>query len=624
MARATARKAVKPTTRSAKKTPAKAAKPAAKPAKAKTSALPVWNLSDLYASPTHPAVARDLKALTTQAGAFAKTYQGKLASLAADKFAEAIRAYESMQDLLGRLGSYAQLLYASDMNDPRVTQFYQNTVEELTVISAQLIFFGLEINNIDEKALASAYKKSPKLTHYKPWLDTVRSAKPYQLADNLEHYIHETSVTLGSWSRLFDESINRLKFTIDGQTFSEPEALDLLSNKDPKKRKAAAKEIARVFAENAPLFALITNTLAKAKQIEDEKRGFAKPISSRNLANQVEDKVVDALISTVHKNYSQLSHRYYAWKAKQFGVKALDYWDRNAPLPSAGDKAFAWDEAVKLVREAYYAFSPELANVGQKFFDNDWIDVPVRAGKSPGAFAHPTVPSAHPYLLLNFLGKTRDVMTLAHELGHGVHQVLSAGQGALMADTPLTLAETASVFGEMLTFQELLNREPDKKRKTLLIAAKIEDMLNTVVRQTAFCEFERQVHDARRKGELSVEQIGAIWMNVQQAALGPAIKLSPEYSVYWMYIPHFIHTPFYVYAYAFGDCLVNSLYGVYLTEKKAGRADGFAKKYLTMLKAGGTLRHKELLKPFGLDASKPDFWQTGLNVIEGYIDQLGA
>ena len=565
-----------------------------------------------------------LNRFPSQAAGFLKNYQGKLAKLEAAGLVKAIHAYEKMQDTLGRLGSYAQLLYASDMADSKITQFYQNTVEELTVITSQLVFFALELNGIDDKTLAKHYKSSVALKHYKPWLDVVRSGKPYQLADNLEQYIHETSVTMGSWQRLFDESISRLEFTFHGKTISSAEIFDYLSDKDPKKRKAAAKEIARVFELNAPLFSLITNTLAKAKQIEDEKRGFKKPISSRNLSNQVEDEVVDALIATVKKNYKNLSHRYYTWKAKQFGEKALDYWDRNAPLPAAGDRNFSWDAGVKLVREAYHAFSPELANVGQKFFDNNWIDVPVRAGKSPGAFAHPTVPSSHPYLLLNYLGKTRDVMTLAHELGHGVHQVLSADQGALMADTPLTLAETASVFGEMLTFQELLNRETDKKRRTMLIAGKIEDMLNTVVRQTAFCEFERKLHDARRKGELSVAQIGELWMSVQGESLGPAIRLSPEYHVYWMYIPHFIHSPFYVYAYAFGDCLVNSLYGVYLREKKGGKADAFAKKYLTMLRAGGTLQHKELLRPFGLDASKPDFWQAGLDVISGYIDELGA
>lgn len=586
------------------------------------TSLPGWDLTDLYKNLKDPAIGRDIAWLEKQSTAFAKRYQGTLAK--PGMLAESIHDYEAMQDRMGKLGSYAQLLYSVDMADPAITQFYQNTSETLTKISSNLIFYTLELNKLPEAAIKSAMAKSKTLARYKPWIDTVRAYKDYQLSDELEHYIHETSVVDGSWQRLFDESIARLQFTMEGKKITSAEIFDYLSHKDGKKRAAAAKEIARVFQENAALFALITNTLAKSKQIDDDKRGFKQPISNRNLANQVEDEVVDALISTVKKNYKQLSHRYYAWKAKQFKRQALDYWDRNAPLPAADEADFKWNDAVKLVQEAYAAFSPELAKIGKQFFDKNWIDVPVRPGKSPGAFAHPVVPSAHPYLLLNYQGKTRDVMTLAHELGHGVHQVLSADQGALMADTPLTLAETASVFGEMLTFQELLSREKNKIRRQRLIASKVEDMLNTVVRQIAFCEFERMVHAERKKGELSVQRIGEIWMQVQKESLGPAITLHPEYHVYWMYIPHFIHTPFYVYAYAFGDCLVNSLYGVYLKEKKAGKGAAFAKKYLAMLEAGGTLKHKELLKPFGLDASKPDFWQAGLDVIAGYIKELGA
>lgn len=593
-----------------------------KSASAATKSLPTWNLTDLYPSMTHPSVQADVKKFRTQSAKFYAEFEGKVTKLDGDALAAAIARYEKLQDGLGKLGSYAQLLYAGDNSNPAITQFYQNISEALTEISSLLVFFTLELNRIDDKKLAAGFKKSKKLSYYKPWIDSLRSYKPYQLSDELEQYIHETSVTMNSWQRLYDESMTRLEFTLNGKKMGQAEIFDLLSRPDPKLRKAAAKEIARVLQANAPLYTLITNTLAKAKHIDDNKRGFKLPISSRNIANQVEDEVVDALIATVKKNYKDLSQRYYKWKAKQFGKKALDYWDRNAPLPSDSDTSIAWKDAVSLVRDAYHAFSPELAKVGTQFFDKNWIDVPVRPGKSPGAFAHPTVPSAHPYLLLNYQGKTRDVMTLAHELGHGVHQVLSASQGALMADTPLTLAETASVFGEMLTFQELLKREKNAKLRTRLIAGKVEDMLNTVVRQIAFCEFERGVHSARRHGELTTEQIGEIWMQVQRESFGDAITLYPEYNVYWMYIPHFIHTPFYVYAYAFGDCLVNSLYGVYLKEAEAGRGDAFAKKYLTMLKAGGTLRHKELLKPFGLDASKPDFWQAGLDVIKNYIDML--
>ncbi|MEQ1789453.1 MAG: M3 family oligoendopeptidase, partial [Rickettsiales bacterium] len=391
-----------------------------------------------------------------------------------------------------------------------------------------------------------------------------------------------------------------------------------LSSKDAANRKKSALVVGEVFEKNAKLFTLITNTLAKDKEIEDKWRGFKKPISSRNLSNYIEDEVVDALLSSVRKSYPALSHRYYALKAKWFKKDKLDYWDRNAPLPTDSDRRYSWDEAKELILTAYGDFSPELTKVGKQFFDKPWIDAPVMAGKSSGAFAHPTVPSVHPYLLVNFQGKSRDVMTLAHELGHGVHQVLSAKQGALMCDTPLTLAETASVFGEQLTFREMVRREKDKKIRKLLIASKVEDMLNTVVRQVAFCEFERQIHDERKKGELTTEQICNIWMDVQAESLGSSIKIHGNYKYFWTYIPHFIHSPFYVYSYAFGDCLVNSLYSVY----EKGKVKNFDKKYLEMLQAGGTLRHKELLAPFGLDATKPAFWQQGLDIISKMIDEL--
>lgn len=588
----------------------------------KKQKLPTWDLSHLYSGIEDRIIARDMAHIAKESTAFTKDYQKKIKSLNALALAEAIKRYEKLSDTMGKLGSYAQLLYAGDMSDSAITQFYQNTSEALSSHSSKLVFFTLELNALSDEQLSKHFKTSNIIAHYKPWLAAIRSYKPYQLSDALERFIHENSVTMQSWTRLYDESSARLEFTIKGKKLANAEVFDLLSGKDAKLRKLAAKEIARVYTANAPLYTLITNTLAKAKQIEDDTRKFLRPISSRNISNQVEDEVVDALISTVKANYKKLSHRYYAWKAKQFGKKKLDYWDRNAPLPKMVDGNIPWPKAVDTVMDAYEIFSPTMADIGQQFFEGDWIDVPARKSKASGAFAHPTVPSAHPYLLLNYLGKTRDVMTLAHELGHGVHQVLSASQGALMCDTPLTLAETASVFGEMLTFQSMLSQEKDKKKRRAMIASKVEDMLNTVVRQIAFCEFERMVHDERKTGELYTKRIGEIWMQVQGESLGPAIQLYPEYSVYWMYIPHFIHTPFYVYAYAFGDCLVNSLYGVYQKEKEAGRGVAFADKYVDMLAAGGTLRHKELLKPFGMDASKADFWQQGLNVISNYIDEL--
>ena len=600
--------------KSIKKAPVKAKK---SPVKA-VSQLPEWDLTDFYASPESPEIKKDYERLDKLCSAFQKSYDGKVTRLSGEQLAKAIAEYEAMQELFGKIGSYAQLRFAKNMSDPAIAQFYQNAQEKITVLSSQILFFALAINKIEDKQLEGMLSNAA-LKYYAPWLRDVRTFKPYQLSDEVEKLLHEKSVAgRSAWTRLFDETIAGLRFTIDKKKMTSAEAFNMLSMKEPAKRKKAALTIGEVFKENVSLFTLVTNTLAKDKEIEDQWRGFKQPISSRNVSNYIEDDVVDALLAAVSKSYPKLSHRYYSLKAKWFGKKQLDYWDRNAPLPGDTDRTYKWDEAKELVLSAYNKFSPTLASVGTRFFTNDWIDVPVTAGKSPGAFAHPTVPSVHPYLLLNFQGKSRDVMTLAHELGHGVHQVLAAKQGALLCDTPLTLAETASVFGEQLTFREMVRREKDAKRRKRLIASKVEDMLNTVVRQIAFCEFEKRVHGERRNGELTAERISQIWMDVQSQSLGPAIKLHGDYKYYWTYIPHFIHSPFYVYAYAFGDCLVNSLYAVY----EKNKVPDFEKKYLTMLEAGGTLRHKELLKPFGLDATKPDFWQQGLDIISGFIDEL--
>ncbi|MEL6216417.1 MAG: M3 family oligoendopeptidase, partial [Pseudomonadota bacterium] len=371
--------------------------------------------------------------------------------------------------------------------------------------------------------------------------------------------------------------------------------------------------------DNIRLFTLITNTLAKDKEISDRWRGFKDVADSRHLANRVEAPVVNALVDAVTDAYPRLSHRYYVMKARWLGMDKLAHWDRNAPLPEKPERVIAWDEARDMVLNAYGEFAPRMADVARDFFDKRWIDAPTRPGKGSGAFAHPTVPSAHPYVLLNYQGKSRDVMTLAHELGHGVHQVLAADQGVLMARTPLTLAETASVFGEMLTFRRLLGETADPKERKALLAGKVEDMLNTVVRQIAFYKFERKVHEARREGELTSDKIAELWMSVQAESLGPAIEFKPGYETFWAYIPHFIHSPFYVYAYAFGDCLVNSLYALY-----EDAHPGFVEKYFDMLSAGGSKHHSELLAPFGLDASEPAFWRKGLSMIEGLIDELEA
>jgi oligoendopeptidase F len=581
--------------------------------------LPEWDLADLYAGPDAPALEQDLTRCLADAKTFRSGYEGKIAGLEGVELARAIQGYEAMDEVLGRVMSFAHLLYAGNMSDPDVGKFYQSMQERVNEISSELLFFTLEINRIEDADL-DAKLKAPELAHFAPWLRDTRAFRDHQLSDELEAMLHEKYVSgRAAWTRLFDETMARLRFPLDGAELTTSEILDKLSNKDAAIRKAASKSLGGVLGENAGLFALITNTLAKDKQTDDKWRKYPRPISGRNLANQVEDEVVDALVDAVRSRYGELSHRYYGIKAKWLGMETLNTWDRNAPLPRDDDAEIPWDQAREIVLDAYGSFSPELREVGAKFFDNPWIDAPTRPGKASGAFAHPTIPSAHPYLLLNYQGKTRDVMTLAHELGHGVHQVLAARQGQLMCDTPLTLAETASVFGEMLTFQSLLKSKTDAKARKVMLAGKVEDMLNTVVRQIAFHTFEERVHNERRSGEITPDRLGEIWMGVQTESLGPAFTYEDDYRVFWAYIPHFIHSPFYVYAYAFGDCLVNSLYAVYQDAES-----GFAEKYFDMLKAGGTKRHKELLAPFGLDAGDPAFWHKGLDVISGFIDQLKA
>jgi oligoendopeptidase F len=581
--------------------------------------LPVWDLSDLYGGPDAPELKADLKRAAAEAKAFQGEFQNQLAALEGDTLAAAIARYEAIEEVLGRVMSYAQLVHADDMSDAEAGRFYQNMQERTTEISTALLFFTLELNRLDEAEL-EAKLASEALARYRPWLRDIRAFRDHQLSDELESLLHEKQVAgRSAWIRLFDETMADLRFDFEGESLTATEVLHKLTDHDGAVREAAAKSFAHGLTRNIRTFALITNTLAKDKEIEDKWRDFTAPVSSRNLANFVEDEVVDALVAAVKDSFPRLSHRYYALKARWLGLERLPYWDRNAPLPDDLDRTIAWDEAEQSVLQAYGAFSPDLADIGRRFFEQAWIDAPARPGKASGAFAHPTVPSAHPYLLLNYQGRTRDVMTLAHELGHGVHQVLAGPQGHLMSDTPLTLAETASVFGEMLTFRALLTAETDPARRKVMLAEKVEDMLNTVVRQVAFHEFERRVHDRRRAGELTADELGEVWLAVQRESLGPVFDFDDDYRVFWAYIPHFIHAPFYVYAYAFGDCLVNSLYAVYQDS-----ADGFAVKYLDMLRAGGTKRHKELLAPFGLDASDPGFWAKGLSVIEALIDELEA
>jgi oligoendopeptidase F len=593
-------------------------------APAKAGKLPEWNLTDLYPAIDAPEVSRDLDKLDADCVAFETAYKGRIAEQVAtpaggEWLAEAIRSYEAIDDLAGRLASFAGLAHAGNTVDAAISKFYGDVSERITAASTHLLFFALELNRVDDDAIERAMA-APSLDHYRPWIEDLRKDKPYQLEDRVEQLFHEKSVSgYAAWNRQFDQTISALRFKVGGKELAIEPTLTLLQDRAPAKRKAAAQALAKTFKANERTFALITNTLAKDKEISDRWRGFQDIADARHLANRVEREVVDALVASVRAAYPRLSHRYYKMKARWFKKKTLPFWDRNAPLPFATTGQIGWNDAKGTILKAYGDFSPQMANIAERFFTDRWIDAPVRPGKAPGAFSHPTTPSAHPYVLMNYQGKPRDVMTLAHELGHGVHQVLAAKNGALMAPTPLTLAETASVFGEMLTFKRLLAQTKNTKERQALLAGKVEDMINTVVRQIAFYSFERAIHTERRNGELTAQRIGEIWLSVQGESLGPAIEIKPGYETYWMYIPHFIHSPFYVYAYAFGDCLVNSLYAVY-----ENASEGFADRYLAMLSAGGTKHYSELLQPFGLDAKDPKFWDGGLSVIESLIAELEA
>jgi oligoendopeptidase F len=584
--------------------------------------LPEWDLTDLYAAPEAEELTRDMAWLEKACADFAGDYEGKLASLDADGMLDCIRRYERIEGIAGRIMSYAGLRYYQNTVEANRAKFMSDCQDKITTFTTPLVFFSLEFNRIEDDAYLKVFGANTGIARYKPVFDRMRAMRPYQLSDELEKFLHDQStVGASAWNKLFDETMAGLAFVVEG----EPEplnleaTLNLLSEPEREKREAGARALAKVFGQNVKLFARVHNTLAKEKEIEDRWRKMPSAQTGRHLSNHVEPEVVEALRNAVVAAYPKLSHRYYALKAKWMGLDKLQVWDRNAPLPIEVKRVVGWDEARETVMSAYAAFAPEMADLAGPFFDKGWIDAGVKPGKAPGAFAHPTVTDVHPYVMLNYLGKPRDVMTLAHELGHGVHQVLAAPQGEMLASTPLTLAETASVFGEMLTFRKLLAQAKDANERKTLLAGKVEDMINTVVRQIAFYDFECKLHAARREGELTPEDINALWMSIQGESLGPVFEFMPGYETFWSYIPHFVHSPFYVYAYAFGDGLVNALYAVY----EEG-LPGFEEKYFEMLKAGGSKHHKELLQPFGLDASDPKFWDKGLSMIAAMIDELEA
>jgi oligoendopeptidase F len=579
---------------------------------------PKWDLSDFYSSIKDKKIDQDIEKISSDSAVFIKKYQNKIITISAENLFQAIEFYQEISEQIAAISTYSYLIYASDLSNSKNISFYQNISEKLSELESKLIFFTLEINQIEEKKLTK-FLSDKKLKKYSPFLRDVRVFKDHQLSQELEKYSADKAITSkNAFVRLFDETVNNLKFSYLNKELSSQEIFDLLSHHDEKIRKDAAKSISTTLKNNAKIFAFITNILAKDKAIDDKWRNFSSPISARNKANFVEDEAVKSLIESVRESYQDISHRYYSLKAKMLNKKYLNYYDRNAPLTEKQEEKIPWQTAKNLVLEAYQDFSEEMAKIGKKFFDNNWIDAEVRIGKDSGAFSHPATPSVHPYILMNYQGKIRDVMTLAHELGHGIHQYLSAKQGFLMSQTPLTISETASVFGEQLVFQKILKSEKNPEKRNLIIASKVEDMINTAIRQIAFLQFEEKIHNERKKGEISLDKICDFWIEVQKESLGPIFKFSDDYRYYWSYIPHFIHSPFYVYSYAFGECLVNSLYGVY----QKNSIDNFADKYCQMLKMGGTKHYQEILVPFKLDGSKKTFWKSGLNVISNYINQI--
>lgn len=579
--------------------------------------LPDWNLNDLYTATDAKELIRDLNWLEKECNEFAKSYENKLHSLSDKEMLTCIVRNEKISSISGRIISYAGLLYYQKTTDADRAKFLSDMQEKITVFTTKLVFFSLEINSLEDEFLDKLFTKNDQLARYKPVFEKIRAMKPYQLNDEIEKFLHDLGIVGDAWEKLFDETIAGLTFKIGDESLNIEATLNLLTDQNRENREKATRELARVFSENIKVFTRVHNTQAKEKEIIDRWRGMPTAQMGRHLANQVEPEVVEALRNAVVKAYPEISHRYYELKRKWLGLEIMQVWDRNAPLPMESNKLVTWDEAQKVVTGAYTNFDSRMSDLITPFFNEGWIDAGVKPGKAPGAFAHPTVTDVHPYIMLNYLGKPRDVMTLAHELGHGVHQVLASSQGQMLSSTPLTLAETASVFGEMLTFQQMLDQSRDKNERKVLLANKVEDMINTVVRQIAFYDFECKLHDARRNGELTPSDINSLWMSVQSESLGPAFEFVDGYETFWSYIPHFVHSPFYVYAYAFGDGLVNALYATYKENPK-----GFEDKYFNLLSAGGSKHHKELLKPFNLDASDPKFWTKGLSMISGMIDEL--
>ena len=587
------------------------------PFKTPNADAPLWNLTDLYASRDDARVAADLEkarglvdGLNALQGRLAAEQDAAALGVLLD---QAIGLYEQASDVLGALGAYAFLSASTARDDAAAQGFEADVREKITAIATPTVWLTLEINQIDDARLEAALDAHDGAARWRPWLRRVRAMKPHELSAELETFIAERGPITAQWPRLFDEQLAALRAKAGNESLTLAEALNRLSDAKPARRKAAAEGLSEALAARAPTLALVLNTVAADKTMEDRWRGFKRPADSRHLGNEVDGEAVDAMAEAVAAAYPRLSHRYYALKAK-----AMDHWDRNAPIETTTPRTFTWSQGREIVLDSFSDLGGDFAERAGGFFDKPWIDGRARAGKQSGAYAHPVTADRHPYVFLNWMGERRDVLTLAHELGHGVHQTLAADQGTLLADTPLTLAETASIFAEGLTFDRLLATAPKAEQRGLL-AGRIEDGLNTVVRQIAFHRFETRFHDERLKGEVSQPRINQLWLEEMGASLGPAVKLNPGYEHWWAYVSHFVHSPFYVYAYAFGDLLVAAL-----MEARRNDPTGFTPLYRQLLAGGGSRTYVEALKPFGLDPRDPAFWSVGCQRLERLVDQFEA
>lgn len=575
--------------------------------------LPTWNLKDFYPNFKSKKILLDLKKIELKSKSFCKKYKNNLKTLPKEKLINSIKEFEAIEEKIQFIQSYAFLVYCTDQTNSNKTKFFQNIEEKINFIQLNLVFFSIEISSLLTPNLNYIRK-----TKYKSWIDNLVKNKKFLKPESVEKVLIQKSITSNNaWIKFFDQFMARLKFNLDSKVLNESEILDLMSSTDKNSRKKAALSFGKTLKENSFYFCSIMNNISKDLDIEKNIRGYEFSESSRHMSNQIDKEDVDSLVKTVKLNYKNISHRYYRYKSEHFKTNKLNFWDRNAPYPNSVESKISWNEAKHIVLDSYYDFDEIAGKIAQKFFDNSWIHAETTKGKMSGAFSHPAVPSCHPYILLNFHGKLRDVMTLAHELGHGIHQYLANKNGLLISETPLTLAETASVFGEMLTFKFMLKSAKNKSEKVSLLRSKIEDMLNTVVRQISFFDFERKIHKLRSEGELTVDEISKVWINSQKESLGNHVNLSDDYKYFWAYIPHFIHSPFYVYAYAFGDCLVNTLYSRY-----EQNLNNFNRKYFALLESGGSKHYKESLKEFDLNPSKNDFWQLGIKIIKNLIDDL--